>query len=286
MKLGIGSYTYVWACGVPGYPQPAAPLTALALCDKAAQLGVSVVQIADNVPLHTLDAGALDALRQRADELGLELEVGTRGIAPDHLAQYVRIAERLRSRLLRVVIDTPTDRPSPAEAIARLAPLLRIFESADVTLAIENHDRFKATALLAIVEALRSRHVGVCLDTANSLGCLESVAQVVETLGPRTVNLHLKDVGAVRAPHNKGFVIEGRPAGQGQIDFAWVLKRLRECRVDPNAIVELWPPPEPTLAAAIEKEEKWAQESVTFARRLIPASEYHSVTSPLNIGRT
>jgi sugar phosphate isomerase/epimerase len=262
----------VWACGVPGYPQPASLLTALALCEKAAQLGVHVVQIADNLPLHKLDAAALDALRQRADALGLELEIGTRGIAADHLTQYVGIAQRLRSRLLRVVIDTSIDRPSPDEVVARLAPLMRLFESADVTLAIENHDRFKATALLAIIEALRSRHVGVCLDTANSLGCLESVEHVVETLGPRTVNLHLKDIGAVRAPHNKGFVIEGRPAGQGQIDFAWVLKRLREFRVDPNAIIELWPPPEPTLTASIEKEDDWARASVTQMRRLLPAS--------------
>ncbi len=271
MKLGIGSYTYVWACGVPGYPPPASPLTAIALCDRAARLGVRVVQIADNLPLHTLDAGALDALRRRADDLDLELEVGTRGIAAEHLNRYVGIAGRLRSRILRVVIDTPTDRPSPDEVVARLLPQTRLLESAGITLAIENHDRFKAKALLAIIEALGSRHVGVCLDTANSLGCLETIEQVVETLGPRTVNLHLKDVGVVRAPHHKGFVIEGRPAGQGQIDFPRVLQRLREFGVDPNAIIELWPPPEPTLAAAIEQEDQWATASVAYVRSLIPA---------------
>jgi sugar phosphate isomerase/epimerase len=245
-------------------------MTALGLCEKAAKLGVRVVQMADNLPLHELDADALDAVRGRADELELELEIGTRGIAPENLAHYVRIAKRLRARILRLVIDTKSDQPSPDEALARLAPLVRIFEAADVTLAIENHDRFKAVVLLELIESLRSPHVGVCLDTANSLGCMENVAQVVETLGPRTVNLHLKDIGVARAPHNKGFVVEGRVAGQGQIDFPCVLKRLREFHVDPNAIIELWPPPEPTIEASIEKEERWARESVAYMRTLIP----------------
>ena len=137
---------------------------------------------------------------------------------------------------------------------------------------------------LRLLYWLRSPQVGVCLDTANSLGCLENVEQIVQTLGPRVVNLHLKDVGIVRAPHNKGFIVEGRPTGQGQIDFPSLLKRLQEFRVDPNAIVELWPPPEPTLAAAIEKEETWARESVAYARGLIPsgvaaAARVHEVST-------
>jgi sugar phosphate isomerase/epimerase len=66
-----------------------------------------------------------------------------------------------------------------------------------------------------------------------------------------------------------GFVIEGRPAGQGRLDVPWLLSRLRSTDRDVNAIVELWTPPEPTLADTLNKEKTWAAESVTYLRDLI-----------------
>ena len=51
MRAGLSSYTYTWAVGVPGY-SPARPLTLVQLLERAASLSVSVVQIADNLPLH------------------------------------------------------------------------------------------------------------------------------------------------------------------------------------------------------------------------------------------
>lgn len=271
MRLGIGSYSYVWAVGVPGYPQPARPLSATDLLAKAAALKVRVVQIADNLPLHRLDDEELDAFARRAAELGIELELGTAGIDADNLRRYIAIARRLNARVLRTVIDAGDDRPSPAQVIARLAPLASEFERAGVTLAIENHDRFKAATLRDIVERLGSAHIGICLDTSNSLGCMEGPEHVVETLGRHVVNLHIKDVRVFRPPHHKGFVVEGRPAGQGQLDIPALLARLRAFGVAPNAIVELWPPPEQDVADAVAKEERWTRESVDYLRSLIPA---------------
>jgi sugar phosphate isomerase/epimerase len=270
MRLGIGSYTYVWAVGVPGYPAPAEPLTALEIIDQAVELGVRVVQIADNLPLHTQSPEKLDELLRRAGERNIVLEVGTSGIDAENLSRYLGIARRLHSRILRTVIDTATDRPSPGEVVARLAPLMIAFERAGVTLALENHDHFKATTLLDIVNRLGSRHVGVCLDTANSLGCMEGPEHIVATLGARVVNLHIKDVCVFRPPHHKGFVVEGRPAGQGQLDLPAILRGLRERGADPNAIVELWPPPEPEIADAVAKENAWARQSIGYVRTLIP----------------
>ena len=39
MRLGVGSYTYSWAIGVPGHP-PDLPMTAVDLLNTAAGLGV------------------------------------------------------------------------------------------------------------------------------------------------------------------------------------------------------------------------------------------------------
>ncbi|HYD82670.1 MAG TPA: sugar phosphate isomerase/epimerase family protein, partial [Opitutus sp.] len=255
---------------VPGYPQPARRISATDLLAKAAELNVHVVQIADNLPLHHLDDGELAALAQRATTMGIELELGTAGIDADNLRRYLAIAQRLNARVLRTVIDAGDERPSPAQVVARLAPLALEFERAGVTLAIENHDRFKATTLRDIVERIDSAHIGICLDTSNSLGCMEGPEHVVETLGRYVVNLHIKDVRVFRPPHHKGFVVEGRPAGQGQLDIPALLARLRAFGVDPNAIVELWPPPERDVADAVAKEEQWTRESVDYLRPLIP----------------
>ena len=93
---------------------------------------------------------------------------------------------------------------------------------------------------------------------------------MLEVLGPRTVNLHIKDFEIFRPRHQKGFIIEGRPAGQGRLDIPRLLARLRALGRDPNAILELWPPPEADSAAAAAKEAIWAAESVSYLRRLIP----------------
>jgi sugar phosphate isomerase/epimerase len=271
VQLGISSYTYNWAVGVPGFPQPAQPLTAESLIDKAAALGVRVVQIADNMPLDALDDEALDRLARHAAEQGITLEAGTAGVAPAHLVRYLEIAQRLNSKLLRTILDTSTRQPTIDAAEADIAAVLPRFEQADVTLAIENHDRFPAAVLAGLIDRLSNTHVGVCLDTANSLGCGEDLHTVLTVLGPWVVNLHIKDFVARRLPHRKGYIIEGCPAGQGLVHIPRVLDDLEGLARDPTVILELWQSPENTVEATIAKEEAWAAESVAYLRQLVPS---------------
>jgi len=279
MRLGISSYTYAWAIGVPEYP-PARPLTATGLLDQAARLGVHLVQVADNLPLDRLSALQLEAFEQRAADLRVSLEVGTHGIHPHHLRTYLRLAERLRSPILRVVADTADHHPTEDEAVETIQGLLPEFERAGVCLAIENHDRFPAKTLARIIQRMDSPYVGICLDTVNSFGVLEGPEVVVETLGPWVVNLHVKDFVVQRASHKMGFTVEGRPAGQGQLNVPWLLQALREqiqgrrgftsVQVEPNAILELWTPPEQALSDTIAKEDAWAAASIEYLRQFVP----------------
>ena len=269
MKLGIGSYTFAWAVGVRGH-EPDRPMTASDLLDRAQALRVRVVQIADNLPLHHLAATEIDALADRAAARGIDVEVGTRGIAPAHLRTYLDLAVRLGSPILRVVTDTADHQPSVTEIAAAIREMLPAFEAAGVTLAIENHDRFASDTLVALLQRVDSHRIGICLDTVNSFGALEGPARVVEALGPWTVNLHIKDFTVTRAPHQMGFTIEGRPAGRGRLDVPWLLTQLRSHGCQFNAILELWTPPEPALADTLAKEQAWAAESVTYLRNLIP----------------
>jgi sugar phosphate isomerase/epimerase len=269
MKLGIGSYTFAWDVGVPGH-EPDRPMTAADLLDTAQTLGVDVVQIADNLPLHRLAPAEIASLADRAVTCGLDVEVGTRGIAPDHLRAYLGLAVTFDSPILRVVTDTADHQPTEDEIVTTVRSLIPAFEEAGVTLAIENHDRFTSAALVELLERIDSDCVGICLDTVNSFGALEGPVRVVEALGPRTVNLHVKDFTITRASHQMGFAIEGRPAGRGRLDVPWLLNRLRSMDRDVNAILELWTPPEPELADTLAKERAWAAESVAYLRDLIP----------------
>ena len=269
MRLGISSYTYVWSVGVPGFEQPEQPLSPIGLLAKAEELGVRVLQIADNLPLDRLSPAELDELAALARERRIDLEVGTAGVDAEQLRNYLQIAERLRSPIVRTVLDTNSCQPTPAEAVAAIASVLPDYCRAGVSLAIENHDRLPATMLANIVEQCDSRHVGICLDTANSLGCGEDLQTVLSSLSPFVLNLHIKDFRAPRLPHKKGFLIQGCPAGQGLVDVPRVLQELRSRNRDPSVILELWTPPESTLNQSIAKEEAWARQSITYLRQLI-----------------
>lgn len=269
MKLGLGSYAYAWAIGVPGL-EPPSPMTAFGLLERAASLGVHLIQIADNLPLGRLSAGELRALRAQADDLHIAIEVGTRGIAREHLKRYLELAVFFSSPLLRVVVDTADHHPSEDEVVSTLKPFMKDFEQVGVVLAIENHDRFRAAALAGIIERLDSAFIGICLDTINSLGSLEGPTEVVATLAPWVVNLHVKDVTIRRSNHSMGFIVEGCPAGEGQIDIPWLLAEMRSKARDPNAILELWPSPEEDLAATIAKEDAWVVSSLHYLRQLLP----------------
>lgn len=269
VKLGLSSFAFNWAIGVVGQA-PATPMTPFNLLTRAASLGVHVVQFGDNLPLHRLAPWELQALAEQAAELNLEIETGTRGIGDEQLSRYIELARSLHSQILRVVVDTAQHWPGEDEIVSKCQHLVYELEQARVCLAIENHDRFKARTLERILERIASRCVGICLDTTNSIGAAEGPEEVFEVLGPWTVNVHLKDFRVRRMNHMMGFIVEGCPAGQGQLDIPWLLAGLRSQGRDPNVIVELWTPPEETLGASVAKEAAWAESSVQYLRTLIP----------------
>jgi sugar phosphate isomerase/epimerase len=239
------------------------------LLNRAAELGVRVVQIADNLLNEQQDLEGLPRVVEQARILGIDLEWGMAGLAPERIRRGLFHATEVGSSVLRLLLDTPQHHPTPDEVVSTLSGLLPEFERAGVTLAIENHDRFRAATLLDILRRLQSDAVGICFDTANSIGCLESAERVLDVLGPRVVNVHIKDYCISRPAHQKGFVVEGRAAGRGQLAIGGLISRLRELGRDPNVIIELWPPPQSTLAESVALESAWAGESVHFLRTFI-----------------
>lgn len=266
MQLGIGTYTYGWFIGVPGN-RPPEPLDEQALLDRANAFGVRLVQVGDNWPLHELPAERLNALRQRAEQEKIAIEVGARGLTDRHLERYIGLTQRLNSRLLRFVIDEPNYEPPAEDTMSLLRNVVPVLEKTNITLGLENHDRLPARGLARIVERVGSLNVGICLDSVNSMGAGEGLAEVVQTLAPYTVNLHLKDFGIRRLPHQMGFQIDGRPAGKGMLNIPWLVAQVAyhgRCR---TAILEQWVVPEQEWSTTIAKEADWATESMTYLQR-------------------
>lgn len=269
-RLGLGTFGVGWAIGVPGFAQPSSPLDHESFVRYARSLDLRLVQFGDNLPLHVLDAEQRAALRHLADQLGVSIEVGTRGISADNLDLYIGLAHEFGSPILRLVVDTPTDHPSPHEIVERLRAVLPTCRQFGVTLALENHDRFKASTLAGIIGTLDDSRVGICLDTVNSFGALEGPDIVIETLGRYVVNLHVKDFIVRRASHNMGFFVTGAPAGAGMLDIPHLMTRLNGWGRTYNAIIETWLEPDAAnMDLTVAREAEMVTASVRYLRQHI-----------------
>jgi sugar phosphate isomerase/epimerase len=265
VRLGISSWTYPWAIGVSGFPPPVRPLRLADLIERASLLKVGVVQVADNLPLHKLDAHELHDARDQAAGLGIKIEIGTRGVEPEHLLSYLSLAVTFDAVLIRTLMHTVQSRPSLEQAEKWIRAVLPEFEAQGVTLGMENYEAHSCCDLAALVRRFDSNHVGICLDTVNSLGTLETPERVVEMLAPLTVNLHIKDFVIDRVPHKMGFVVKGAPAGAGRLAIPWLLEQMPHHN-NVSTILEQWPPPQESVEATIALEQKWAEQGLQYLR--------------------
>jgi len=267
VKLGIGTYTYMWSIGFPG-AEPEVPLRALDLIEKAVKLGINVVQFGPNLSLLELSPNELDEVLSASRQLGLELEIGTRGVGTSHLRRLIDFTVQCGASLLRTVPEIDGRVPRSLELTELLKAIEPDLRRAGVRLAMEN-SLMEAAAMRDALRACDSEYVGVTLDTVNSLAIPEGTREVAEALAPWTCCLHVKDFTVTREWHMMGFRVEGRPAGQGQLNVPQLLQVLNSAGARCNAIVELWPPPQSSLRETIALEQRWVLESVTYLRSLI-----------------
>lgn len=268
MRFGVGTYAFAWSIGVPGN-RPEEPMTVFQFLEKAKTLGADCVQIADNLPLDHYSPTELKQVKEKAQEFGLAIEIGARGLRPENIKKHLELADFFNSPILRMVIDADGYEPEVPEIIDLINSFLPAFRTKNIKLAIENHDRLKAAEFLEIIKKTDEKQVGICLDSVNSIGADEGFAEVARLLLPYTINLHVKDYSIKRLSHNMGFSITGTPTGLGMLPLHWLIEELDKIGNCQSAIMELWPAPENHIQETIDKEQAWAKESAEYLKSIL-----------------
>ncbi|TLV03216.1 sugar phosphate isomerase/epimerase family protein [Dyadobacter luticola] len=269
MLPGISSYTYGWNVGIEG-AMPENPMNELDLVAQTLAFGMKCLQLGDNLPVHTFDPSRQQVLKDLINKNEIRLELGARKLTPEHLQEYMDLCHFFGSPLLRFVIDGEDYEPDLKEVAHIIIHALPTLSRHNITLGIENHDRFKAKELAELMDNIGSNNVGICLDCVNSVGAGEGLTYVADILAPYTVNLHVKDFITRRLPHKMGFITEGAIAGKGMTDLPWLLEKIGKYGRCQSAILEQWVPPAATIEDTCRKEKEWAEIGAAYLKSLVP----------------
>jgi sugar phosphate isomerase/epimerase len=268
MHLGLSTYTFPWNVMLAS-SLPSHSFSFREMLQFTSDNHIHFFQFGDNYPLHLLSKNELTEIKELALEKNIQLQVGTRSLHIDHITKYISIASQLNSAFLRVVIDDENYRPAEKDVVQIIHALLPSLKESGIVLAIENHDRFKAETLVQIIKQTDTDFVGICLDTANSLGAGESIVEILPVLLPYTINLHVKDFIVTRVHHKMGFTVSGTAAGSGMLDIPWLLNECSRYKRCSTATLELWMDEEVSAEQTLAKEISLVGESIKFLKKYI-----------------
>jgi len=215
--------------------------------EYARLLGARGVQVG----LGVRDDAQAEALRARAEAASMYLE-GIVTLPRDNadLGRFeaeVSTAKKARCEVVRTVMLTGRR----YETFKSIAAFRRFAESAfhslnlaapvvarhGILLAVENHKDWRADELIAILKRVGNDHIGVCLDTGNSIALLEDPHEVVEALAPWSFTTHFKDMGLEE--YRDGFLLAEVPLGRGTLDLPRVAQCLRKARATIRFNIEM-----------------------------------------------
>ncbi len=179
--IGLSTYSFFWQWHAETVAEP---ITLTGMIDKTAALGATLLQICDYPLIESYTDEELRILKAYGDSKGVTFELGTRGVTPEHLALYLRLAQALDVTLVRSMLYTATSRPTASEAEQMLKDAVVGYEAVGVTLALETYEQVSSSVLVDIVTAVGSPNLGICLDPANCVAALEHPADVVRRTAP------------------------------------------------------------------------------------------------------
>lgn len=260
--IGLSTYSFFWQWH-PDHPQP---MDLDAMIDKTAGWQVELLQICDYPLIEAYTSDQLAALKAHADRAGVALELGTRGIAPAHLARYLEIAQALEVILVRSMFNSADHRPSAEEAGRLLSAAVPAYEAAGVTLALETYEQVPTQTLVDVVAKVDSPALGICLDPANCVAALEHPRSTIDLTAPYVRNLHVKDFSFTRKDGWVGFTLAGCPLGEGLLDYDDMINTVRPNERGISQIIEHWLPWQGESDTTCALEDTWTQSNLSYLR--------------------
>ncbi|NKX49675.1 TIM barrel protein [Arthrobacter deserti] len=260
--IGLSTYAFFWQLSdrVPD------PLDLHQVLERTAALDVAVFQICDYAPLEAMTDRELRAVRATAGSLGIGLELGTRGIRPEHLGRFLHIAGILGSPLVRTMSKLPGHSPTVAEAGQLLGGVLPDFGAAGVKIAVETYEQVPTADVLEVIRRVGSAHLRVCSDPANTVAALEMPREVIDAVAPYVLNMHIKDFAFRRKEGWVGFTYSGAPLGEGLLDYDYMVRKLQPGERNINQIIEHWLPWQDSGEETVRLENQWTRQSLDFLR--------------------
>lgn len=261
--IGLGTYAFFWQHS-DRVPQP---LSLVGAFEATRALNVDLFQICDYAPLERMSPGELGDAAAAAREMGLTIQLGTKGIEPDRLSRFLDLAGVFGATLVRSMLHGPDARPTAAEAEEWLRAALPRYEASGVTLALETYEQVATDDLAGLVERIASPCLGVCLDPANVVARLETPRACVERVAGLVANVHAKDFAFARQPGWVGFTYSGAPMGAGLHDYPHLLRTVRPRERGIDEIVEHWLPWQGDAQTTVDTERDWTRTAVEYLRR-------------------
>ena len=189
--------------------------------ERCAQLGLDGVQL--NVNGRNFghvggdDPGRIREIRQMIEDLGLFVEIDSRGMQPGHLTTMLRLCEAVGADVLRTYASCGGDLAQElAEAPGLLRQVVPVCADLGVRIAVENHEYETSDQVLEIVRRVDSERVGTHVDTGNSMMVWEDPVEAVKALAPFAVSSHFKDHVVVMDDDRP--LVAGVTLGTGSID--------------------------------------------------------------------
>jgi sugar phosphate isomerase/epimerase len=211
-----------------------------------AEYGLSSVEFPLQM-LPNLEPATLQAVRNRAEALNLTIVADSAVVDVPTLERYIPASAALGARTLRVMLSTILEGaratiPGGWDAyldamIARLKALRPLAEAHNVCLAPENHQDATSDDLVRLCDEVGGDCIGVTLDAVNPLAVGEHPLEFARVLGPRIVNVHLKDYRIHITP--SGYRLARCVLGEGVLDVPAIFALLADVAPDAICHIEL-----------------------------------------------
>lgn len=217
--------------------------------DYCARLGAKVVHFSEIRFLGGLEDDHMRKVRARAEQHGIDLEIGMRSIcetskyfdpkqgsAVEQLSRVIRAANIAGSKLVRCFLGMMDDRRGPVpleQHIENTVKTLRACRSravdAGLKIAVENHGGdMQARELKMLLEAAGTDFTGACIDSGNPVWAIEDPHLTLETLASYVLTSHVRDSRLWKTP--EGIAVQWTRMGEGNVDISgWVNKYRQLC---------------------------------------------------------